>query len=436
MMNSDYYNDESAYQHYELLPKEPLPLSIFLLLPFLVATVAVSAMPGWNYAVIGLGALCAAVFLLASLRDGFFVPTELKLFMAFFVWSIFGLFVARVPELVTERLRTMLQLVIMAMIVSYYARNARCVSWIFMAVLTGVLIITVAAVITGEYNRAEVEGEEARLVGLVMNANAFAIATTYGIAIALFLFRQVRSLVIKGVIIVCVLAGSRFVIASGSRKGFLALGILIFFWFLLTYGKELRTRPALTLAMGVGVVLMGAYMMYHLRDTTMMRRFLLLKAEAGLEGEVSEGVRVKMIKEGIRMTVSNPVLGVGLNNFRVHFAAQKASHNNYVDISSTTGIPGAILYFMIYVLIIRRIYQLRHVALAPPQRDLVTTLLCLMILVLFLDIGVVSYYTKITWIFLAIMIGFLNALHRDLENASTAYPGTDYAYEVPVAGEY
>jgi hypothetical protein len=196
-----YDNGDQLTMGGPLYYKDPLPLSLFLILPFVIGSIAVSAMPGWNYLVIGLGALSAAVFLMASLRGGFFVPKELILFMAFFVWSIFGLFVARVPEIVTERLRTMLQLVIMAMIVSYYARNTRCVNWLFWGILVGVLIVSVGAVMTGEYARAEVVGEDTRVAGFIMNANAFSRAVCYGIAILLYFFRFTRSKILKLIII-------------------------------------------------------------------------------------------------------------------------------------------------------------------------------------------------------------------------------------------
>lgn len=414
MVNNNEYDQEGETFAYESPTKEPLPLSIFLVLPFLIGSVAVASLPGYNYLVIGLGILCTAVFLLASVRDGFFVPTELKLFAAFIVLSMLGLFVARVPVIVIERLRTVVQLLVMAMIISYYARNVRCVSWLFLGVLAAVLLIAASAIYTGEYRRSEDEGEAGRVAGLVMNANAFAIAVTYGVATLLFFFRQTRSITIKLLIVVGILTAVRFVVASGSRKGFLALAILIFFWFLLTYGRELRQRPAVALAMGAGVVLLGVFMMVQLRDTTLMQRFLRLRAEAGLEGASGEGVRLVMIREGVQFTLSNPLTGVGLNNYTIHSSVQKASHNNYIEMFSTTGIPGGILYHLIYFVILRRFFILRKQPLSPRQQNTLITLLCLMIVILFLDIGIVSYYLKTTWILLAIIIGYINALQREI----------------------
>ncbi len=408
-------NGYSSPWPYEPQPKESLPLSIFLLMPFLIGSVTVSAVPGFNHLVVGLGAICAVVFLMASIREGFFVPADLKYFIAFFCWGILGLFAARQPPIVFERLRTVAQLVIMALIVSYYARNTRCVSWLFLAVLAGILVTAASAVITGEFGRAEVESEDARVAGLMMNANFFSRTVVYGIAILLYYFRMVRSKMLKLVIIGGILVSVRFVIASGSRQGFLGMVVLVFLWFLFTYARELRTRPILTMAMLLGSVALGLYTAYAVRDTVLMRRFLSLEAGTGAEG--SAGGRVVMIKEGIRLTLSNPVVGVGLNNFQFHSVTEKYAHNNYTEVFATTGIPGGILYYLIYVMIFFRLHKIGKFPLAHGPKNVVTIFKCMMLVQLMFDFFVVSYYSKTTWIFLAIIIGGSSYLKRNIEAA-------------------
>ena len=420
-------NDYSGSWPDEPQPKEPLPLSIFLLMPFLIAAVAVAALPGFNYLVIGLGAVCAVVFLMASVRQGFFVPAELKFFIAFGCWGILGLFSAKSPELVFTGIRTLTQLVIMALIVSYYSRNTRCVSWLFFAVLIGVLVISVSAVITGEFQMAEMEGEKARLAGIALNANSFAIAVLEGVAILLYYLRRVWSKTLKLLIIGGILIAVRFIVASGSRKGFLGLAVLVFFWFLFSYVKEFGKRPILVIVMLLGMVGFGFFMAYQLRDSVLMQRFLRLEGKKGATAEGSATGRMLMIREGVHMTISNPVLGVGINNFRLHSVTERYAHNNYVEIFADTGIPGGILYHMIYVLILYRLYKVSKFPLTPSQRNAVTIFKCLILLRGFLDLGVVSYYSKANWIFLAIIIGYSSYLMRDFK---TAY-SQDYS-----AGEY
>jgi O-antigen ligase len=405
-------NDDSSPWSYDLQPKEPLPLSIFLLMPFLVGAISVSAMPGFNYLVIVLGVVCAVVFMVASVREGFFIPAELKFFGAFCFWGALGLLVARFPELVFTQLKTLAQVLIMALIVSYYARNTRCISWLFFAVLIGVLIVAASAVETGEYKRAEVEG--ARLAGLTLNANAFAITITNGIAILLFFFGQVRSKILKLVIIGGILVGIRFVISSGSRKGFIGVAILILFWFLLTYLKELRKRPLLVIVMLWGIVALGVFAAYSMRNTVLMQRFSQFNKET-TASSTGGGTRLLMIEESIRFTASHPVLGLGLDNFQVYSVVGLYSHNNYAEVFSSTGIPGGILYYLIYVIIFYRLHKVSKFSLSPSQRNVVTIFKCLMLLRLVLDLGVVSYYSKINWIFMAIIIGGLCYLERDVE---------------------
>lgn len=400
--------------------REVLPLSIFLILPFLIGSVAVSALPGYNYLVIGLGALCVVVFLMASMREGFWVPTEIKCFAAFWVWGLLGLMVSQYPLAVTDRLRTVFQLMIMAMIISYYARNIRCLNLLFLSVLAGVLIVTSGAVITGQYAAAEVEGEAARLSGFVMNANAFAVLVVYGVGIALYFFRLVLSVILKVIIIGGILIAIQFIIASGSRKGFLALAVLCFTWFLLSYGRELPTRPGLVLLMAVGLCLLGGYALYQLRDSTLLQRFLRLE-EVGIEE--ATGGRLVMIREAVRLTFEYPIFGVGLSCFQLYSTTEKYAHNNYAEVFSTTGIIGGILYHLIYVFIFMRIFRLRKQPLTFEAKNALNILSPMMYTTLFFDLFLVSYYSKITWIILAIVIGYLNTLQRQV---AATEPHSDY----------
>ena len=407
-------NDDSSPWPYGPQPKETLPLSIFLLMPFLVGAVAVSELTGFNYLVVGLGAICVVVFVMASLRGGFFVPAEIKCFILFTVWGMLGFPIVRYPGFFIERVRTLVQVVVMAVIVSYYAKNTRCVFWLLFSVLVGVAIIAVFAVITGDFQRAEVEGEESRLAGLTLNANAFGIAILYGIMVLLHYFRSTRSVLLKAVIAGLILFGARFVIASGSRKSFIAMAVLVAVWFFLTYGKELGRKPMVAIVMLIGVILFGVYTASLLRDTVLMRR--LLGAEAVLAGgsEASVLIRLTMIREGISFTLTHPLLGIGLNHFPIYSATGLYAHNNYAEVFATTGIPGGIFYMMIYIVLIYHLLKLGKYSLTDNQRNLVNLFKTLMVVQLLLDVGVVSYYSKLEWIVLAIAIGFVNHLQRDI----------------------
>lgn len=409
-------NDDSSPWPYEPQPKESLPLSIFLLMPFLIGAVAVSSLPGFNYLVVGLGAICAVVFVMASLRGGFFVPAEIKYFILFTVWGILGFLIVEYPVLFFDRVLTLVQVVVMVVIVSYYAKNTRCVFWLLFSVLVGVAIIGVFAVITGDFQRAEVEGEEARLAGLTLNANAFGMAILYGMIVLLHYFRSTRSVLLKAGIVGLILLSARFVIASGSRKSFIAMIALVAVWFFLTYGKELTRKPMVAIVMLIGIVFFGVYTAYLLRDTVLMQRFL--GAEKVLAGGSEEGsvlTRLTMIREGISLTLTHPLLGIGLDHFRMYSVTGMYAHNNYAEVFATTGIPGGIFYMMIYIVLIYHLLKIGKYSLTDNQKNLVNLFKTFIVVRLLLDVGVVSYYSKMEWIVLAIAIGFVNHLQRDIK---------------------
>jgi len=392
--------------------KEKLPFSIFLLFPFLIGSIAISALPGFNYLVVGFGIVCTIVFLMASLREGFYISGETKCFMAFICWGILGLFFAESWVLASMRLLTLFQIFVMALIVSYYAQNTRCIVWLYGAVLIGILVLALSAVITGEFARSEVDGEGARVSGLILNANAFARAVCYGIAVLLFYFRHFRSWLIRLLMLGGILVAVRFLIASGSRQGFLGFVSLLVFWFIFSYGKEFTRRPFLVIGVLVGMVGLGVYVAYESRDTVLMQR--LLRLEGGAEAEGSAGSRLVMLREGLGFMLSNPLLGIGLNNFIIRSVTELYAHNNYIEVFSTTGIVGGLLYHLIYVLIFYRFHRLRKLPLNQAEQNVLNVFYSAMIMTVLFDLFVVSYYSKITWIMLAIIIGYLNALQREL----------------------
>jgi O-antigen ligase len=193
------------------------------------------------------------------------------------------------------------------------------------------------------------------------------------------------------------------------------MGVLVVVWFFLTYRKELLSRPGLALVMLIGLLGLGVFTAYQMRDTVLMQRFLLLE-EAELESSASS--RMTMIREAVALTFQNPLFGVGLNNFRFHSMTGLYAHNNYAEVFATTGIPGGLLYHAIYVLILWRLFTLRKFVVEPAKLNMLTILMSLMMMSLIFDLFVVSYYSKITWIFLAIIIGYSASLVHDLQSGS------------------
>lgn len=156
--------------------------------------------------------------------------------------------------------------------------------------------------------------------------------------------------------------GALAIIASASRKAVLALLLLIGWWgvWASSLRRDLRGQVfrGATLALIGGVVLLLFPLV--MRDTTLGQRFQYFtkKGEGSLELAVEENIRYTMYVEGLKMFVYNPMFGVGMGNFQVHFYTGQYSHSDYIEPLANTGLPGFLLYQSFYVLVLGRALRL------------------------------------------------------------------------------
>ena len=69
--------------------------------------------------------------------------------------------------------------------------------------------------------------------------------------------------------------------------------------------------------------------------------------------EASEGKRSNLYREGYALLKTNPLFGIGFQGFMYYFGGY--SHATLVEIPVSGGIIGAVLYFSIYILSLKKI---------------------------------------------------------------------------------
>jgi O-antigen ligase len=386
--------------------KERVSLFMIFLIPFIIGAVSITALPGANYVVVGMGVICAAGFAIGSLRGNIVFPPEALLFSGFLVWSGLGLFVAQVHLLVIGRMFTLFQLYVMTLIIFHFCTSTKTARYLLLAVLTGCFIVGLSAYLSGEYERAEVEGE--RAAGFALNANAFSMTLVYASAILFYFFKTWKSWILKAILAVSLVGIALLVIASGSRAGFISFLVLSAAWFLFSYGREVQKQPVTVIIMLI-VLLFGLFILFSsLSDTTMGKRLdEMMNAfrESGASGG-SLGLRQAMVGQGIAIIKKNPIIGIGLDQFRVVSGTGTYSHNNYIEVFYSTGIPGGILYYSIFLVLWLRLRRLGKLLPDPKSKELVSMAKALIIMVLISDMAVIDYYIKLHWIVMAILIGW------------------------------
>jgi len=110
--------------------------------------------------------------------------------------------------------------------------------------------------------------------------------------------------------------------------------------------------------------------------------------------EASAKIRSIMIREAIELWKKRPLIGFGPDQFSYYSMFGTYSHNNYVELLSTSGIIGTIFYYSLFLLLFIRAVQVSD------REQKYYTIISLVFLVL-LDFFLVSYYAKYLWLFLS-----------------------------------
>jgi O-antigen ligase len=208
-----------------------------------------------------------------------------------------------------------------------------------------VLCIVLSALVAIQEAGLEI-GLAERATGLSEGANTAARYFVYGIILLSYLQSRLyeqpikRFLTLAGIVLL-ILAS----ITTGSRSGFLLLGLSFFFLtqrFLV--GRQRSITFWLTLGMGFFWVLTQA-------SGTILDPVRIL--DAILSGSDTVGARYDFWRAGLAMWLDHPITGIGIGRFRNYLLAYWQSyrpiiawtpHNTYVQVLSETGVIGFIIF--------------------------------------------------------------------------------------------
>ena len=254
-------------------------------------------------------------------------------------------------------------------------------------------------------------GDAVRVDGLTGNANALAIQLSLAALLALITLK--KSFWPPVIAFVLVLIAT---VVSGSRK-------IVFVWFtfsllFLQYASvKFRTSNAFRIALLLGlpvfvyIVMANATVIFKpVQNLYVYERFQ--DTLAGNEG--SANTREAMSLEGFELWKSSPVIGYGINQFRNVSSFGRYSHNNYVELLVSFGIIGFSLYYLILGVFGFR--AIRGFMMGAPYAPLLGAAVVLLLL---WDIALVSYSTRLIWLFLAVL-GYLSENPSAAVNLSAA----------------
>ena len=175
-----------------------------------------------------------------------------------------------------------------------------------------------------------------------LNPNRLADYLSFGIMLLYLFSRQTKSVIYKIIFTTLLVMFFYAIILTGTRK--VIIGLIIFF---ITYrffyyvlkvkifqsrAYKITTKSITRTFIYLGLIIIGLFLIS--RYTDVFSR--LFNEQAG------DAERLYYYTEGLKVFLKNPLFGIGLNQFGELFDAY--SHSTYIELLSTTGLIGTLLF--------------------------------------------------------------------------------------------
>lgn len=183
------------------------------------------------------------------------------------------------------------------------------------------------------------------------------------------------------------------VLASGSKKALIILALGTIITYVLKYGLSFRFLVFMSGLFIIGILALQLpyFSSIPKRFSVMIQTFL---GNDSVDGSTSE--RMNMISIGLRLFSGKPIFGYGPVNYAINAAPFLGrpvySHNNFIELLVNGGVFGFLLFYFSYFIFFIKAISLKKF----------TFIFIYLFIMILLDIGQVSYYSKILFIMMGL----------------------------------
>lgn len=283
----------------------------------------------------------------------------------------------------------------------------------------GYIVVLYAFVRYGFRGIVQMVANDIRLTNELFNANSLGMCAAYSMVINIYYVFYDR-IKLRDILM---LPAAVLLVASQSRKAILIIILGVIGIILL---KNLKNRQfgvsVLKVVAVLGVIALVLFGLSRLPalQPTVKRVSDVIDAIAGRGTRASNSawIRFAYIELGKKLFKENPVLGIGIGNAniytRMYYGNNHYLHNNYIELLACGGLIGFIIYYSMHLHLLVGFFRLwKH-------RDRVyDIMLVLLIIVLIVDYGMVSYYNRTNYLFLYMIWNYVTLTKKQLMNGKT-----------------
>lgn len=323
--------------------------------------------------------------------------TKLHVYMAIFLFvCLAGSLFATNSSIALNRTMDIAEMLVMIVVFYICFENKETDYLLKIIMWTGYIVVFYSIQYYGIEYFLSILNSTSRVSNDALNANTLGLCGAYSVVITAYfiLYKGISLWNLVAVPTIAVIA------ASGSRKalGVLVVGIIMIF--ILKNHDDKNVMNAFFKSIFTLLVLgmIGtAVLQLPIFSTTLSRvqsLFFALNGSRGADG--SALARLQMNEIGKDLFMKHPIIGVGINNPKLYSDGYYL-HDNYIELLAGVGLVGFVAYYWIYVLFLVVFLKNKKFRDGPYN---ITFLLLFIQLVM--DVGCVTYETKLTYFYLLI----------------------------------
>lgn len=255
--------------------------------------------------------------------------------------------------------------------------------------------------------------------GISINPNELGYCFLFAIFGSLFLLLTENNYLKKTFFFFTTVIFIFFLVQTASMKTFIVASIFIFLSIFFVYlNNSIKTLHYFVISI-IALILILRSFNYLINNTHLGERLqeaYLHETRVSYFDERMMG-RGKYYAEGIRLYKLNPIIGLGIGNYRnYYFYSEDPSHSEYVSIFVETGLIGALLYFSVYLIVFFRLNKLRKNVDDEIVKNTSLIFQAIIIAILIIGFGRWNYDSKETYIMMAVAGNFALYSYNRLVN--------------------
>jgi O-antigen ligase len=301
---------------------------------------------------------------------------------------------------------------------------AHCEKLLYAQIIAGGIVLVLTAILG-----RSLDGRLVMLGGSLMNPNALSLQLILAACSFVYLLYLGRGMPYTVLGLLGMFICAALVFRTGSRGGFLAVvGAIVAVYFTIRQASTKFKMLALLGVLGLSAIVAAAanpIAFKRLTDITLEDR-----APSGSEDVLYAGssqmAREELLRYGVELTLTHPLLGVGLGEFPVAVdngarqqgkkSSWNGTHNSYLQLSSECGIPAALCYTLVLLISIRTSRKLyREFSLRPGEEKIAGIALTLFAALVSLAIALFFFHLAYTY-YVPVFCGMTLALNAAAAN--------------------